>query len=73
MSMTDQIAREIGINHDIEYEDAIEVIRSIEVNPNDRTAKTLFGKKYQDCNEAEISEMKILGGEARRSTEKKVQ
>ncbi len=63
----DKIARELGIYHEVEYEDAIERIRSIEVNDNDRTAKTLFGKKFADCNEAEVSEMRILGGEARRS------
>lgn len=62
----DKIARELGIYHDIEYEDAIERIRSIEVNDSDRTAKTLFGKKFNDCNEAEKSEMKILGGEAKK-------
>ena len=66
----DKIARELAVYHEVEYEDAIERIRSIEVNDNDRTAKTLFGKKFADCNEAEISEMKILGGEAKkRSTE----
>ncbi len=63
----DKIARELLIYHDIEYEDAIEKIRSIEVNGNDITAKTLFGKKFADCNEAEISQMKVLGGEAKRS------
>ena len=62
----DKIARELGIYHNIEYEQAIEKIRSIEVNDNDRTAKTLFGKKFNDCNEAEKSEMKILGGEAKK-------
>ncbi len=61
----DKIARELNVYHDIEYEDAIEKIRSIEVNDNDRTAKTLFGKKFADCNESEVSEMKILGGEAK--------
>jgi len=61
----DKIARELNVYHDIEYEDAIEKIRSIEVNDNDRTAKTLFGKKFADCNEAEVSEMKILGGEVK--------
>ena len=61
----DKIARELNVYHDIEYEDAIEKIRSIEVNDNDRTAKTLFGKKFADCNETEVSEMKILGGEVK--------
>jgi len=61
----DKIARELNVYHDIEYEDAIEKIRSIEVHDNDRTAKTLFGKKFADCNEAEVSEMKILGGEVK--------
>ncbi len=69
----DKIARELGINHDIEYEDAIEKIRSIEVNNDDRVAKTIFGKKLSDCTEAEISEMKMYAGEAKRSTEKKAQ
>ncbi len=62
----DKIARELFVYHDIEYEDAIEKIRSIEVNYNDITAKTLFGKKFADCNEVEISEMKILSGEAKK-------
>ena len=62
----DKIARELAVYHEVEYEDAIERIRSIEVNYNDITAKTLFGKKFADCNEAEISEMKILGGEAKK-------
>ncbi len=62
----DKIARELFVYHDIEYEDAIEKIRSIEVDYNDITAKTLFGKKFADCNEVEISEMKILGGEAKK-------
>ncbi|MCH6575905.1 MAG: adenylate/guanylate cyclase domain-containing protein, partial [Bacteroidetes bacterium] len=61
----DKIARELNVYHDIEYEDAIEKIRSIEVHDNDRTAKTLFGKKFADCNEAEVSEMKIRGGEVK--------
>jgi len=62
----DKIARELFVYHDIEYEDAIEKIRSIEVNYNDITAKTLFGKKFADCNEVEVSEMKILSGEAKK-------
>ncbi len=63
----DKIARELFVYHDIEYEDAIEKIRSIEVSGNDRTAKTLFGKKFNDCSEAEISEMRSYGGESKRS------
>lgn len=61
----DKIARELNVYHDIEYEDAIKRIRTVEVNDNDRTAKTLFGKKFADCNESEVSEMKILGGEVK--------
>ncbi len=64
----DKIARELAINHNIEYNEAIEKIRGIEVNYNDITAKTLFGKKFAECNETEISEMKILGGEAKKSS-----
>jgi len=64
----DKIARELGVYHEVEYEDAIERIRSIEVNGSDITAKTLFGKKFNDCNEAEKSEMKILGGESKKNT-----
>jgi len=64
----DKIARELSVYHGIEYEEAIEKIRGIEVNGNDITAKTLYGKKFADCNEAEISEMKILGGEAKKSS-----
>ena len=64
----DKIARELAINHNIEYAEAIEKIRSIEVKDSDRTAKTLYGKKFADCNESEISEMKILGGEVKKSS-----
>ena len=64
----DKIARELSVYHGIEYEEAIEKIRGIEVSGNDITAKTLYGKKFADCNESEISEMKILGGEAKKSS-----
>lgn len=63
----DKIARELGIYHEVEYEDAIERIRSIEVSDDDLTAKTLFGKKANDLNEDEATEMKTLAGEAKRS------
>lgn len=63
----DKIARELFVYHDIEYEDAIEKIRSIEVSGNDITSKTLFGKKFNDCNEAELSEMRAYAGEVKRS------
>ena len=63
----DKIARELGIYHEVEYEDAIERIRSIEVSDDDLTAKTLFGKKADELNEDEATEMKTLAGEAKRS------
>ena len=63
----DKIARELFVYHEIEYEDAIEKIRSIEVSDDDRTSKTLFGKKFNDCNEAELSEMRTYAGEVKRS------
>jgi hypothetical protein len=66
----DKIARELNLNFGLEYEQAVEKIRTVEVNPNDFTAKTLFGKKFADCNEAEISEMKTLGGEAKKRVTK---
>ncbi len=63
----DAIARELWVYDGIEYDDAIEKIRSIEVSGDDRVAKTLFGKKLAECNQGEITEIKILSGEARKS------
>lgn len=62
----DTIARELLIYNNIEYDDAIEKIRSIEVSGDDRVAKTLFGKKLAECNQGEITEIKILSGEAKK-------
>jgi len=64
----DKIARELWINHGIEHEEAVNKIRSVEVSDDDRVANTLFGKKLSECNQAEISEMKTLAGEAKKNT-----
>lgn len=64
----DKIARELWINHGLEYEDAIQQIRGVEVSDDDRVAITLFGKKLHECNQAEISEMRIYAGEAKKNT-----
>lgn len=63
-----KIARELFINHGLEYEDAIKQIRGVEVSDDDRVAKTLYGKKLNECNQHEISEMKTLAGEAKKNT-----
>jgi len=64
----DKIARELFINHGLEYEDAIRQIRSVEVSDDDRVAKTLFGKRLSECNKAEVGEMRLYAGEAKKNT-----
>ncbi len=62
----DKIATELWIRHGIQYEQAIEQIRAIEVKSEDKTAITLFGKKYSEISEAQQTEMKLYDGEARK-------
>ncbi len=62
----DKIATELWKRHGIQYEQAIEQIRAIEVKTEDKTAITLFGKKYSEISEAEQTEMKLYDGEARK-------
>ena len=62
----DKIATELWIRHGIQYEQAIEKIRSIEVSGEDRTAITLFGKKHSEISEAQRNEMKLYDGEAKK-------
>jgi len=64
----DKIARELFINHGLEYNDAIKQIRGVEVSDDDRVAKTLFGKLLSECNQAEITEMRTYAGEAKKNT-----
>ena len=64
----DKIARELFINHGLEYEDAISKIRGVEVSDDDRVANTLFGKRLSECNQAEIGEMRLYAGEAKKNT-----
>jgi len=62
----DKIATQLWIRHGIQYEQAIEKIRSIEVSVDDKASKTLFGKKYSEITEAEQTELKLYAGETKK-------
>ncbi len=62
----DKIATQLWIRHGIQYEQAIEKIRSIEVSVDDKASKTLFGKKYSEITEAEQQEMRLYAGEVKK-------
>ncbi len=62
----DKIATELWIRHGVQYEQAIEQIRAIEVKTEDRTAITLFGKKFSEISEAQQKEMRLYDGEAKK-------
>lgn len=56
------IAKELYVWHDMEREQSIPLIRSIEVNTDDRAAYTLFGKRLHMLDAREIDELKNLSG-----------
>ena len=59
---SESIAKELTLNYGVSREDALEKVYSIEVSSNDRVANTFFQKMYSECNEAEISELKLYCG-----------
>lgn len=56
------IARELVIQYGVPHEQAYERSVSVEVSVNDKVANTFFGKRYSECNEAEINELRLYGG-----------
>ncbi len=58
----ENIANELRITYGVSHEDAISKVYSVEVSVNDKIAGTFFGKKYSECNEAEIQELKLYSG-----------
>ena len=56
------IARELEIRHGVSPEEALEKVQSIEVPVNDNIANTFFGKRFSQCNEAELAELQLYSG-----------
>lgn len=56
------IAQELVIQYGVSIEEALEKAYSVEVSVNDRVANTIFGKKYNQCTEAEKTELKLYSG-----------
>ena len=56
------IARELVMQYGVSHEEALEKAYSIEVSTNDKVANTFFGKRFNECTEAEIEELKLYGG-----------
>lgn len=57
------IAREVAIWHDLSNEEALDQVQAVEVSVDDKTAYSLFGKRFNQINKSELSEMKTLCGE----------
>jgi len=57
------IARELGIWHNIEMNEAFEKINAVEVSTDDKAAYSLFGKRFTQITEVEKDEMRTLAGE----------
>lgn len=56
------IARELVIQYGITMDEAINRAYSVEVSINDRTSNTIFGKRYNECTEAEKKELELYSG-----------
>jgi hypothetical protein len=54
-----QIARELVLWNDFSEERATKLVGEVEPSDNDMVAKTLFNKRYSECNESEIQEMEL--------------
>ena len=52
-----QIARELILWNDFTEEHAIKLVGEVFPSDEDMIAKTLFNKRYSECNESEIQEM----------------
>jgi len=58
----ESIAKELSMQYGVEMDEAINKANSIEVSVNDKMSHTFFGKRFNECNEAEISELRLYGG-----------
>lgn len=58
----ENIANELVIQYDVTPESAIEKINSVEVSGNDKLSFTFFNKKFNECTEAEIDELRLYSG-----------
>lgn len=58
----ESIARELTIKYGISHEQAYEKVCGVEVSINDKIANTFFGKRYNQCNEAEKQELRMYSG-----------
>jgi hypothetical protein len=56
------IARELVIQYGVEHPVAYEKASSVEVSINDKVANTFFGKRYSECNESELRELRSYTG-----------
>lgn len=56
------IARELVIRYGCPMEEAVERVSSIEVSTDDLVANTFFGKRLNECTEAEIQELQLYSG-----------
>ena len=58
----ESIKREIMIMYGASESEALDKIYSIEVTTNDKVAFTFFGKKFSECSEAEVDQLKLYSG-----------
>ncbi len=61
-SQSESIAKSLTLRYGVSREDALEKVYSIEVSNNDRVANTFFQKKFSECSEAEIAELRLYCG-----------
>jgi hypothetical protein len=61
----ESIIHELKIWNDMDEEQAKKAVETTEIPLQDSIAYTLFNKKYAECNENEIQELKIYAGESK--------
>lgn len=57
------IANELRIKYGFAHEVALQKVYAVEVSTNDMVANTFFGKRFAECNEAEIREIQSYSGD----------
>lgn len=58
----ENIAIELTRQYGVSPEEALQKAYSIEVSTNDKLANTFFGKRFNECTEAEIKELHLYSG-----------
>lgn len=58
----ESIANELAIMYGVSPDDAMSKVNSVEVSTNDKVAMTFYGKRYGECTESELAELRLYSG-----------